>query len=95
MHRQVGDLVLDEKGVAVRGLLVRHLVLPDNISGSRKVFDFLSKEVSKDTVVNVMDQYHPCYKAEQYPELMRRISSQEHIEAVEEAKKAGLKRILT
>ena len=95
MHRQVGDLVSDEKGVAVKGLLVRHLVLPVGLAGSAEVFRFLAEEVSKNTFVNVMGQYHPCYKADEYPELSRRASCEEVKEAVELARKAGLKRIIT
>jgi putative pyruvate formate lyase activating enzyme len=60
MHRQVGDLVTDDEGIAVRGLLVRHLVMPNGVAGSEQVFKFLAGEVSTDTYVNVMDQYRPC-----------------------------------
>jgi putative pyruvate formate lyase activating enzyme len=93
MHRQVGDLVIDEEGIAVRGLLVRHLVLPNNLAGSEKIFEFLSKEISKNTFLNIMDQYYPCYKAFQYQELGRRITKNEFEETVSLAKKFGLKRI--
>ena len=71
MHRQVGDLVLDEHGIAQRGLLVRHLVLPDDIAGTEAVLEFLAEEVSPNTYVNLMDQYRPCYRADEYPELDR------------------------
>ena len=74
MHRQVGDLVTDEHGIAERGLLVRHLVLPDNVSGTDEVFTFLTKEISPDTYVNVMDQYRPCYRADENPPLDRCIT---------------------
>ena len=63
MHRQVGDLVVDEAGVARRGLLVRHLVLPDDLAGTREIMEFLAREVSPDTYVNVMGQYRPCGRA--------------------------------
>lgn len=93
MHRQVGDLVLDERGVAVRGLLVRHLVLPGGMAGTEGVVRFLANEISKNTYLNVMDQYHPCYKAVGMPPLDRRPTSREFKEAVEMAVKAGLKRL--
>ena len=71
MHRQVGDLdVRDE--LAVRGLLVRHLVLPENLAGSFEVIDFLAEEISASTAINVMDQYRPCYEADQHPAINRR-----------------------
>lgn len=66
MHRQVGDLHIDRKGIAKRGLLIRHLVLPDNLAGSEKVLDFVADEISKNTYINIMDQYHPDYKANEY-----------------------------
>ena len=93
MHRQVGDLVLDKNGIAIKGLLVRHLVLPNNIAGSAKIFDFLSKEISKNTFLNIMDQYRPCFKAKDFPELNRPITRGEYSKAIELAKKVGLKRL--
>ena len=63
MHRQVGDLVVDEHGVARRGLLVRHLVLPDDLAGTREIMEFLAREISPRTYVNVMGQYRPCGRA--------------------------------
>lgn len=95
MHRQVGDLVLDERGIATKGLLVRHLVLPNNLAGSEKIFQFLAKEISQNTFINIMEQYFPCYQAFQYPELARRITKEEFEETFFLAKKAGLKRIYT
>jgi len=80
MHRQVGDLHL-EKGLATRGLLVRHLVLPNGLAGSVKVIDFLAEQISPKTVINVMDQYRPCYKAFSHPQINRRPTLQE-IESV-------------
>jgi putative pyruvate formate lyase activating enzyme len=91
MHRQVGDLELDHRGVAVRGLLVRHLVLPGDLAGTAEVVRFLAEEISPDTVINVMDQYHPEFKARAIPELNRRISVQEYSEARSLAKDAGLR----
>jgi len=93
MHRQVGDLVINEKGIAERGLLVRHLVLPENQAGTEKVMRFLAEEVSKDTYVNVMDQYRPCYKAYQYPLINRRPTASEYQRAVRAALDAGLWRL--
>lgn len=93
MHRQVGDLIVNEEGIAQRGLLVRHLVLPNNIAGSEKIFEFLSREISKNTFLNIMDQYYPCYKAFEYPELSRKITKEEFQEVVSLAKKIGLKRL--
>jgi len=62
MHRQVGDLRI-EKGLAVRGLLIRHLVMPNKVAGSFKVIDFLAEQISPNTAINIMDQYRPCFKA--------------------------------
>jgi putative pyruvate formate lyase activating enzyme len=93
MHRQVGDLMIDDMGLAVRGLLVRHLVMPDNIAGSEKVFEFLVNEVSPNTYVNVMDQYRPCGEAHKDEHINRRLSSQEFRGATDSARKAGLTRL--
>jgi putative pyruvate formate lyase activating enzyme len=93
MHRQVGDLEIDERGIALRGLLIRHLVLPDGIAGTREVVKFISEEISKNTYLNIMDQYYPCYKASQHPSLTRRITGREYADAVEMALDAGLKRL--
>jgi putative pyruvate formate lyase activating enzyme len=92
MHRQVGDLVMDERGIAQRGLLVRHLVLPEGLAGTAKVARFLAEEVSRDTYVNVMDQYRPCYKANELPPLNRSITRAEYQEALRQARAAGLHR---
>jgi putative pyruvate formate lyase activating enzyme len=81
MYRQVGDLVVDEHGVALRGVLVRHLVLPNGLAGTKTVANIL-KEISPNIAVNVMNQYYPCYKAYDYPELARRITLQEFSEAL-------------
>jgi putative pyruvate formate lyase activating enzyme len=91
MHRQVGDLQVNGEGIATRGLLVRHLVLPGDISGSGAVMQFLAGEISPSTCVNVMEQYYPAHKAFKYPELNRRITPQEFDRALEKAEKAGLK----
>jgi len=93
MHRQVGDLVLDREGVALRGLLVRHLVLPENMAGTAEAVRFIAEEISKNTYVNIMDQYRPCYQAGQHPPLDRRITAREFRDAVDCARKAGLLRL--
>jgi len=93
MHRQVGDLLIDKRGIAQRGLLVRHLVLPGRIAGTSEVIKFIADEISKNTYINIMDQYHPCHKAFDHPPLNKRLTSQEYAEAVQAAEDAGLKRI--
>lgn len=93
MHRQVGDLVVDKEGVAVRGLLVRHLVMPGGVAGTEEIAKFLAEEISPHTYVNVMDQYRPCGSAHRDTLINRRLSGQEFREALEAARKAGLKRL--
>lgn len=93
MHRQVGDLVMDQYGVAERGLLVRHLVLPEGLSGTEEVVRFLRDEISENTYLNIMDQYHPCYRAFDFPPLKRRITPTEYKDAIEAAKAVGMRRI--
>jgi len=92
MHRQVGDLVLDEAGIARRGLLVRHLVLPEGAAGTAEVVRFISQEISKNTYLNVMAQYHPAYNACRFPELCRTISAREYAQSIALAAEAGLRR---
>lgn len=93
MHRQVGDLAVDGAGVAQRGLLVRHLVMPNRLAGTREVMEFLAKEISPDTYVNLMDQYHPCGGAFGDPRINRRITAEEFREALDAAGKAGIFRL--
>ena len=93
MHRQVGDLEIDEQGVAKRGLLIRHLVLPEGIAGTEEIVRFISENLSANTYLNLMDQYRPAFKAHNYPELNRRLTNQEYQSAVDAAVKAGLKRL--
>jgi putative pyruvate formate lyase activating enzyme len=95
MHRQVGALKLDERGLAQRGVLVRHLVMPGHLADTEAIMRFLADEVSPDTYVNVMAQYYPAGKvnAEKYPELNRRLGSGEHAEAVRIAQQTGLWRL--
>ncbi len=93
MHRQVGDLELTADGIARRGLLVRHLVLPAGIAGSDEVMRFLAEEISSNTYVNIMDQYRPAYRAAEYPELNRPITRAEYAAALEAARRHSLRRI--
>ncbi len=93
MHRQVGDLVVDEDGLARRGLLVRHLVLPAGLAGTEAAMRFLAEEVSPRTWVNLMDQYRPCYRAGEVPEVARRPTAGELREALAAARRAGLRRL--
>ncbi|MFH1370604.1 MAG: radical SAM protein [Planctomycetota bacterium] len=89
MHRQVGNLQV-EKGLAKRGLLVRHLVLPDKVAGSFKMIDFLAEQISPNTSINVMDQYRPCFKASSHPKINRRPTPEEVEEVRQHALKKGL-----
>ncbi len=91
MHAQVGDLRTDENGIARRGLLVRHLVLPNSMAGSESVMRFLSS-LSRDTFVNIMDQYRPMHTARDHPVLRRRILPHEYRKAMQAARNAGLRR---
>lgn len=93
MHRQVGDLALNAEGLAVRGLLVRHLVLPENLAGTDHVMAFLANDISKDTYVNIMNQYYPCGTASRIPALKRRITTAEFEAAIDMARKAGIHRL--
>lgn len=93
MYRQVGNLVISSVGLARRGLLVRHLVLPADLAGTPKIVNFLANEISPETYLNLMDQYRPAFRANQYPELMRRITNLEWEVAVQSAQSAGLHRL--
>lgn len=94
MHRQVGELKMDEQGLAKRGVLVRHLVMPGGIAGTREITKFLAREISPHTYLNIMAQYSPAYKVsdERFPEINRRITPREYTDAVTAARKAGLYR---
>ncbi|MFQ5882111.1 MAG: radical SAM protein [Candidatus Methylomirabilales bacterium] len=94
MHRQVGDLTFDQDGLARRGLLVRHLVMPMGLAGTRAVMRFLAREVSPHTYVNIMAQYYPAgqVSAEKYSEINRRITPEEYQEAIRIAREEGLSR---
>ena len=93
MHRQVGDLVIDAEGLAERGLLVRHLVLPNGISGVETVLKFLAEEISTNTYLNLMGQYRPCYRAGDYPGLDRATSRADFSGALALARRYGLHRL--
>ncbi|MBI5420117.1 MAG: radical SAM protein [Deltaproteobacteria bacterium] len=93
MARQVGPLVLDRHGIARRGLLVRHLVMPEDASTSRKVIDFLAEEIGTDTFLNLMDQYRPCGRAMEFSEIGRRTSREEWREARDYALRRGVTRL--
>jgi putative pyruvate formate lyase activating enzyme len=90
MHRQVGDLEM-KGGVAIRGLLVRHLVMPDNIACSKEIIDFIVNEVSENTFVNVMNQYRPTFNAHNFPEINRQVTQHEFNTVYEYAKSQGLR----
>ncbi len=93
MHRQVGDLVMDHRGIALRGLLVRHLVLPESLAGTEKIVKFLAEDISPDTYTNIMAQYYPCFNAAENPPLDRRLTKEEYEKAVKVAHEAGLRRL--
>jgi putative pyruvate formate lyase activating enzyme len=94
MQRQTGSLAMDSRGVAVRGLLVRHLVLPGGLAGSTQVIDFLAAKISPDTYLNIMDQYHPCFRAHEHRKLGRRVFRHEVEEVIRYARERGMRRIL-
>jgi putative pyruvate formate lyase activating enzyme len=92
MHRQVGDLIIGSDGLASSGLLVRHLVLPGGMAGTKEVMTFIAVQVSPRTYVNIMPQYRPCGKADEIPALSGPLSGAEFQTAIREAKDAGIKR---
>jgi putative pyruvate formate lyase activating enzyme len=92
MHRQVRDLQMDQNGIAKRGLLIRHLVMPEHLAGTESLMKFIAEEISRDSYVNIMQQYRPQYKSSDYPELCRRITYGEYLDAVKVAKRFGLHR---
>jgi len=93
MHRQVGDLQIDEHGLATRGLLMRHLVLPNGLAGTEEIVRFLADEISTNTYLNLMDQYRPAYQANQFPQLNRPITREEYQTAVKMAHDADIHRL--
>jgi len=93
MHRQVGDLILDRNGLAIKGMLVRHLVLPQELAGTPEVMAFIAEQISPRTYVNVMAQYRPCGKAAEVKSLNRSITDEEYQIALKAAVDAGIKRL--
>jgi putative pyruvate formate lyase activating enzyme len=93
MHRQVGDLVVDDQGIAVRGLLIRHLVLPAGLADTREVMGFVARELSPDSYVNIMSQYRPCGRASEFPPMDRAPAPGDHQRAVETARAEGITRL--
>lgn len=90
MYQQVGNLKINEKNIAYRGLLIRHLVMPENLAATEKIMQFISEEISTEAYVNIMSQYYPAHKAFHYEKLSRGITKQEYKKAIEAAKLAGL-----
>jgi len=78
MHRQVGIARFNPNGIIEKGVIIRHLVLPDSISGTAKIMDFISREISPDTYISLMSQYYPCYRSLEFPEINRRLTQQEY-----------------
>ncbi|UCD32025.1 MAG: radical SAM protein, partial [Desulfobacterales bacterium] len=90
MHRQVGIHLADSEGVAVRGLMLRHLVMPNRIAGTKTFIEWVAENLPKSTYLNIMHQYAPAYKAFDYPEISRRITVQEYLAAMQWAAEYGL-----
>ena len=93
MHRQVGDLIVDDSGIARRGLLIRHLVLPHGLAGTREVMRFIATEISTNSYVNIMPQYRPCGRAHEIKELSRSLSQKDFTVALKEANEEGITRL--
>jgi putative pyruvate formate lyase activating enzyme len=93
MHRQVGDLEISKDGIATRGLLIRHLVMPNGIADTETIMSFIAREISPRTYVNIMDQYHPCGHAARQGRINRRITPSEYADAIRTARDAGLTRL--
>jgi putative pyruvate formate lyase activating enzyme len=90
MHRQVGVARPAANGIMQRGLMIRHLVMPNNVGGSSKIMEWIAENLPRDTYVNIMAQYSPVYKAYEYPDISRRITGEEYREVVERAQELGL-----
>ena len=93
MHKQVGDLIFDENGLALRGVLLRHLVMPGHVEESKKILEWIARELSPNTYINIMAQYRPEHKAHKYPEIARKPYFEEYMEVVRYAIQIGLRRI--
>ena len=90
MQRQVGVARVDSDGIIRRGMMVRHLVMPNNVGGTKEVLEWLAQNLPKDTYINLMSQYQPCYQAFEYPQIARRITAKEYKDSMQWAKEAGL-----
>ena len=90
MHRQVGVAKPASDDLMYRGLMIRHLVMPNRVGGTKDVIQWIARNLPKDTYFNIMSQYTPVYKAFEYPEISRKINREEYVEAVQWAKEAGL-----
>ncbi|MTI81260.1 MAG: radical SAM protein [Firmicutes bacterium] len=95
MYRQVGDLRMDDQNIAQQGLMIRHLVMPEDLAGSEEILQFIANEISTNTYINIMKQYYPAHKADKYPEINRPIYNREYRWAVQKAKEVGLNRVIT
>jgi putative pyruvate formate lyase activating enzyme len=93
MHRQVGDLAVDSEGIARRGLIIRHLVMPSGMAGTEPIMQFIADNISIDSYVNIMTQYRPCGRAEEIKGLSNYPSQQDFDQAYRAAAKAGLTRL--
>jgi putative pyruvate formate lyase activating enzyme len=93
MHRQVGVAKPRKDGLIYRGLMIRHLVMPNDVSGTKKVIDWIAANLPKDTYVNIMSQYRPMYKAFEHPDIARRLTREEYAQALAWAREAGLTRL--
>ena len=90
MHRQVGVAKPANDGLMYRGLMIRHLVMPNNVGGTKEVIEWIAKNLPKDTYLNLMSQYRPMYKAFEHPEISRKITRKEYADAINWAKAARL-----
>jgi putative pyruvate formate lyase activating enzyme len=95
MHRQVGVAEPHTDDLIYRGLMIRHLVMPNDVGGTRDVIEWIAENLPKDTYLNIMSQYRPMYKAFEYPDIARRLTRDEYAEAVSRAREAGLTRLDT
>jgi putative pyruvate formate lyase activating enzyme len=95
MHRQVGELQTDSRGIATRGLIVRHLVMPNNVGGTDRFLRWVAEQLSPRTYVNLMAQYRPEYQAFDHPDIARRLTAEEWRQAVTWARQAGLENLHT
>ncbi|MDH3344031.1 MAG: hypothetical protein OEL58_02230 [Desulfobacteraceae bacterium] len=93
MHRQVGDLIIDDAGIARRGILLRHLVLPHGLAGTREIMRFIARKISLNTYVNIMPQYRPCGRAGEVKGLSVYLSQKDYKKALQEAKEEGIERL--